>query len=140
MERIGEGPSCGKLWLNWLREEPIHPLAAKMKERIDTYTKEDWNNMTDEAYELMEAIVELTKYNLPKDGFFAKYTYDLLLEHYDKWFVPLDSVHLSHFAMLAKYGRQKNFFDKYWPGAGEYVSDIIKLNLDRQKQNDSISS
>lgn len=141
MELVGEGPSCGELWNGWMREDPPHPWMLQIKERMKSYTKEDWQSMIKEANEFVEALVEINKNNVPRDGVLAKLVFDLLVEHYDKWFIPFDRNHISWLAMLSKYSVQKSFFDKFYPGTGDCLSDIIKAHIDSlEVKNDTVSS
>lgn len=122
---------CNSLWMDWMRSFPTDPLVIECKKRIATYSKEDWKLMSSEATYLTEMLGELVKYNIPHESHIAENGFDALVEHFDKWFFPINRIPLLKLAVMSgtNGSAYKAFFDGFYEGLGDYFSKLAMMYL-----------
>lgn len=119
-----------ELWKDWMTSSPDHPLLLASKERLSQYSKDDWDMISADAAHLNQMLGELVLYNIPLDSKVAELLFDSFIEHFNKWFFPVNQRFLFVFARVCindyKY---VIFFDESCPGLAKYLSQLLKLHL-----------
>lgn len=122
--------SCKNLWNRWLLMEENDPAVIECKNKLSTYTKDDWQTMAKEAVDMTEMLGELVKYNISPNSHLATLAFYEFRNHFDKWFFNINKEYLIKCAMLSKYDPgYRAFFDQFYPGLGPYMFDLITVNI-----------
>lgn len=130
MEKI----KCVDLWKDWMFSDPdnYHVIAAK--ERISKYSRDDWNTMSTEATYLTKMLGELVLYNIPVESKIAESAFRDFVDHFHKWFFPIDKKFIFKLSILCKNDDQySEFFDEFHPGLGSYISKLSLSHLSKSK-------
>jgi hypothetical protein len=121
--------SCSGLWRDMTFTDLNHPVVIEIKNRISTYSKDDWKNMSAEAIILTERLAELVKYNVPADSHLAFTVFNEFKEHFDRWFYKMDHEALTLFSLYSRFDKNCNaFFNQFQPGLGNYMFHLVNTN------------
>jgi len=124
--------SCSGLWKDMLVVDSDHPVVIGMKNRISTYSKDDWKSMAAEAVTLTETLAELVKYGVPADSHLALTVFYEFKEHFDRWFYTMDHETFVLFALHCKFDKNCNdFFNQFQPGLGDYLFHLMNINANK---------
>ena len=121
--------SCPSLWKDMAIAHADDAAVLEIKNRIATFSKDDWKNMAAEAIIVTERLAELVKYNVPADSSLAFSVFMEFKEHFDKWFYEMNKEGFSIFAMLVRFDKNSNnYFNQFEPGLGNYMFHLITIN------------
>ena len=111
---------------------PENPMVISAKQKISKYSKDDWKTMSSEATHLTQMLGELVLYNVPVESKIAESAVDDLIEHFHKWFFPINKFYLSTLAIvcISDY-RYSKFFDQFYPGLAKYLHELVSVYIDK---------
>jgi hypothetical protein len=117
--------TCKDLWKELMVGEPDSQNVVVCKERLSTYSKDDWSIMAKEATDLTVMLGELVKYNIPVESKLAENGFDALIKHFHDWFFTIDKNNAEKLAFICStHPRYIMFFDGYYPGLSKYIGKI----------------
>lgn len=121
--------SCPSLWKDMALAHADDAAVIEIKNRISTFSKDDWKTMAAEATIVTERLAELARYNVPADSSLAMSVFMEFKEHFDKWFYEMDQEGFGIFAMLVRFDKNSNsYFNQFEPGLGNYMFHLININ------------
>lgn len=124
--------TCNELWREWMLSDPENEMVLLYKEKMSTYSKQDWENMADEATLLTNRLGELVLYNIPIESKLAEDGFDSLMKHFDDWFVKINKDYAKKFAFACHaHSGWVLFFDGFHPGLSKYISKICFRYLEK---------
>ena len=105
--------------------DPDNELVLSAKEKISTYSKEDWKNMSAEATHLINELGKLVINNVPVKSKLAEDGFDNLIKHFDDWFFTINQIYAKKFAFTS-FTQPKwiAFFDGFEPGLAKYIGRL----------------
>jgi len=118
-----------------MESDPNDPLVVACKKRLQEYSKSDWKEMSDEATYMTEMLGELVKFNVPCDSKLAEKSFDELVNHFNKYFFPINKIHLLKLAEMSgtKNSEYQIFFNKFYDGLGDYLCKLVPVYLYKVK-------
>jgi len=124
---------CLELWKDWMLSDPDNYHVVSAKERMLKYSKDDWAIMSEEATHLTKMLGELVLYNIPVESKLAMRAFDDFVDHFHKWFFPIDRKFIFKLAILCKNDDQySRFFNQFYPGLGPYISKLSMSHLNKK--------
>jgi hypothetical protein len=116
---------CKDLWKELMESDPYSQNVLLCKERMGTYSKDDWAIMAKEATDLTVMLGELVKYDVPIESKLAENGFDSLVKHFHDWFFTIDKDNAERLAFICSYNtRYILFFDGYYPGLSKYIGKL----------------
>jgi hypothetical protein len=123
-----ENITCNELWREWMLSDPNNHLVVAAKQKISTYSKDDWTTMSAEATYLTEKLGELVKYDIPIESKLAESGFDDLVEHFHKWFFPITKLYIFRLSRLCKTDyKYAQFFNNFYPGLADYLYRLVPI-------------
>jgi len=120
-----EEVKCKDLWKELMESDPDSQNVLVCKERMSTYSKDDWGIMAKEATDLIHMLGDLVKYNIPVESKLAEHGFDALIKHFHDWFFTIDRANSERLAFICSYHpRYILFFDGYYPGLSKYLGKL----------------
>jgi hypothetical protein len=124
--------SCSGLWRDMILIDTTHPVVIQIKNKISTYSKDDWKNMSAEAVILTKNLSDLVKNNVPADSDAALAVFHEFKDHFDRWFYIMDHEAFVLFALYARFDKNCNaFFNQFQPGLGNYMFHLVNINSNK---------
>jgi len=118
--------TCRDLWNAWRKEDPGSPLVQQATEAIKKYNKDDWEEMSLEATDIMERLSEISANYLNVEDAQAKKVFFDLIDHVQKWFFIPNKQYIEKMAFALSFdARYKSFFNKYEPNLAKYIMKLI---------------
>ncbi len=110
--------------------DPNNHLVIAAKQKISTYSKEDWKSMSEEATSLTNRLGELVMYNIPIKSKLAESGFEDLVEHFHKWFFPITKEYILRLSCLCKTDYSyAQFFNNFYPGLADYLYRLVPFYL-----------
>jgi len=120
------------LWNGWTIADTNDPVAILVKEKINEYSKEDWKVISEEAKKIIKSLGELVLHNTPVESKTAETGFDILIEHFKKWFFPINKTYLLKFAYACKHSHAySKFFDQFYPGLSNYLYKLLPAHAQK---------
>jgi hypothetical protein len=137
-----EDVTCSMLWKEWSSGFPDDRLVLIAKERISKYTREDWDEMIKEAHELNSYLAECINNKVPVEDPKAEHGWDLFVDHFVKWFFPVNEEYLIRLRLQTQVNKKYAlFFEKQAPGLNSYLLKLSKAYAYKRKDGlDSLST
>ena len=124
-----------ELWNSWMASSPNYPLLIPSKEKLSKYSEDDWEMISADAAHLNQMLGELVLYNIPLDSKVAELLFDNLVEHFNKWFFPVNQRFLFMFSRVCVNDyKYFIFFDEFCNGLAEYLSELLKVYLHKVQE------
>lgn len=119
--------SCKFLWVEWSKNDPNSQEVIDAKAQISKYTKEDWDNMSIEAVEMVDYLKELVINKIEIDEPEAEKGFDLFVEHFFRWFFPITTKYTLRLSTVIKFDHKYTlFFDQFVPGLADYMNKLLQ--------------
>lgn len=119
-----------ELWNNWITSSLDHPLLLASKEGLSKYSEDDWDIISADAEHLKQILAELVLYDIPLDSKVAELLFDNFIEHFNKWFFPVNQRFLFVFSRVCVNDyKYFVFFDEPYNGIAEYLSKLLRVHL-----------
>ena len=110
-------------------------LVVAAKQKISTYSKDDWTTMSAEATSFTEKLGELVEYDISVESKLAESGFDDLVEHFNKWFFPITRSYIFKLSLLCKIDyRYAQFFNNFYPGLADYLYKLLPFYLHKVSQ------
>ena len=127
-----DGTSCVELWKSF--DTPPEELDV-MKNRMSTYTREDWEDMKVESLDIIYNFLQAFRSGLPYDSPEVLETAERQRLLTDKWFIanpPQRELWIARRVLLVDTARKSagnaGFYDKFEDGLGLYVYNASVRN------------
>jgi hypothetical protein len=127
-----DGTSCVELWKSF--DTPPEELSV-MKDRMSTYTREDWEEMKIESLDIIYDFLEAFRSRLPHDSQEVLKIAERQRLLTDRWFIanpPQRELWIAKGVLLVDTARKSagnaGFYDKFEDGLGLYVYNASVCN------------
>jgi hypothetical protein len=119
--------TCTSLWNKWQKHTSDKVLLLHAQKKISSYKKDDWELMVKEVRELIFYFEYLINTNAMINSEESKIGFDMFIDHYVKWFHPIDEDYLLKLIMHIKTDKDFIvFFENQTPGLGVYLPKLIE--------------
>lgn len=118
--------SCNYLWKKWETNDPNGKQVLQAKNRMNNYSKKDWDDMVIDAKETMHRIGLLIDNEVDIKSKESEDALDKLLNHVDKYFFTADKDYVNKLYFATFFDKDYVvFFDQFKEGMSNKILELI---------------
>lgn len=128
--------TCAYLWKKWEKRDPDLSQVIQTQEKLKTYKKNDWKEMSDDARRVINEISLLIEKDIDINDPRSKDAFQELLNHIEKYFFEPDKDYIDRLenAMLLDKDYER-FFNKFKNGLATKIRELIKAYPDKKSSH-----
>ena len=118
--------SCNYLWKKWESNDPNGKQVLQARDKINNYSKKNWDDMVIDAQETMHRIGLLIDNSVDIRSKESEDAFDKLLDHVDKYFFTVDKDYVDKLYLATFFDKDYvKFFDQFKPGMANKILELI---------------